>query len=110
MLAQTFTTTSDTAASAGVSIVVLLVELVIGVALLALHIYTLVQILKYDDAQYTAANQNRGLWLALGIIGFCCFGIVIDLIFLLAIRPKLQQATSYGYGGPPQPPQPGYPT
>jgi hypothetical protein len=106
MLAQTFTTTSDTA-SAGAGIVILLVELVIGVALLAFHIYTLVQILKYDDSQYTAANQNRGLWIALGIIGFCCFGIVIDLIFLLAIRPKLQQASQYGYGGPPQP---GYPT
>ena len=106
MLAQTYTTTS---VDAGASIVVLLVELVFGLAWLGFQIWVLMQIMKPSEAEYTAAGQNRGLWVGLGVLGLCCFGIIIDLIWFLAIKPKIEEARQGGYGGAPGgyvPPQP----
>lgn len=88
MFAQTVETGTD-AASAGVGIVLVLVYLVVVVALLAFHIYVLVDILKHSDAAWQASGQNKSLWIGLWVVAFCCGGLIIDLIYWFAIRPKL---------------------
>ena len=105
MLAQvTYETSGDSAAAAGVGIVMLLIYLVVFVALLAFHIYVLVDMLKHSDAAWLAAAQNKTLWIVLWVVAFCCGGIIIDLIYWFAIRPKLVAAGSAPPGAPP-----GYP-
>jgi len=102
LLAQTYTYETT---SAGASIVLLLIYAVVGIAVLAFQIWVLMKILGYDEATYTAAGQNRTLWMVLGIVALCgCATIIIDLIWFLAIKPKLDQAQSGGaYGGAPPP-------
>ena len=102
MLAQvTYETTS-----AGASAAVLIVYGVIALAIIGFQIWFITKILAYDEATYTAAGQNRQLWMILGIVGICCsLWWVIDLIWWFAIKPKLEQAPSggAGYGGAPPP-------
>jgi hypothetical protein len=105
VFAQTVETSSD--ASAGLGLGLSLIILLFSLALLAFHIYVLVDMLKFDDAAWLAAGQNKVLWIVLWvIIGFFCCAPLIDLIYWLAIRPKLQAAGS----GPPGYPPPGYPS
>jgi hypothetical protein len=88
VFAQTVETGGD-AAAAGVGIVLLLVYLVVVVALLAFHVYVLMDILKQGDAAWQASGQNKNLWIGLWVLAFCCGGLIIDLIYWFAIRPKL---------------------
>jgi D-alanyl-lipoteichoic acid acyltransferase DltB (MBOAT superfamily) len=83
------TTGSDSAASTGLGIGLTLIILVVGLALFVFHIYVLVDILKHGDAAWQASGQNTSLWIGLWVLAFCCGGIIIDLIYWLAIRPKL---------------------
>ena len=73
----------------------------LSIAVFAFHIYVLVDILKYSDAVWQAAGQNKGLWIGLWVLAFCCGGIIIDLIYWFVTRPKLQavEASGGGYGG-----------
>jgi hypothetical protein len=100
------TSGTDSAAAAGVSIVLLLIYLVVVLGLLAFHIYVLVDMLKHSDAAWQTSGQNKTLWIVLWVVAFCCGGIIIDLIYWFAIRPKLVAVGS----APPGPPgAPGYP-
>jgi hypothetical protein len=97
LLAQS--SSSGDAAAAGVSIILLLLYLVLVFGLLAFHIYVLVDMLKYSDATWAASGQNKTTWIVLWVVAFCCGGIIIDLIYWFAIRPKLQSAGAGGAGG-----------
>jgi lysylphosphatidylglycerol synthetase-like protein (DUF2156 family) len=100
LVGQTSSDVASDAASTGIGIGVLLVYLVVVFALLAFHIYVLVDILKYSDAVWQASGQNKTLWIVLWVVAFCCGGIIIDLIYWFAIRPKLQTGQSGpGAGG-----------
>ncbi|MEZ5142903.1 MAG: hypothetical protein R2726_10350 [Acidimicrobiales bacterium] len=85
--------------STGVAVGLLIVYLVISIAFLAFYIWTLLQILKPSDAAWQASGQNKGLWIGLWVFGLVCgFGLIIALIYLFAIRPKVQAAETGGYG------------
>jgi len=75
---------------------------------LAFAIYVLVDVLRRPAEQWQAAGQNRGLWIGLSILGIFCCGIVIGLVYMLAIRPKLESAATRGVSGG-YPPAGGYP-
>ena len=100
---------TSTEVSGGASAAILLVYAVVSIALLAFHIYVLVDILKHSDAAWAASGQNKTLWIVLWVVAFCCGGIIIDLIYWFAIRPKLTAAGGAGgagngytgYAGPP---------
>lgn len=93
-------------ASAGASAGILLVQIVLGLAWLGFQIWVITKIMGYSEGQYEAAGQNRTLWIALGALGICCLGPVIDLVWFLVIKPKLEQAPMAGgvAGFPPPPP------
>jgi len=94
MLAQTYETTSS-----GLGIGILIVYAVVGLAILGFQIWFITKIMAFDEPTYTAAGQNRTLWIVLGVVGLCCsLWWVIDLIWWFAIKPKLEQAP----GGMPQ--------
>ena len=98
LLAQS--SSSSDAAAAGASLVFSLIFLVIGIALLAFHIYVLVDLLKYSDGTWQVTGQNKTLWIVLWVLTLCCgFALILDLIYWFAIRPKLQAAGS-GPGAP----------
>lgn len=112
MLLQTFETEFDTTAvDTGVGFGVLAFQLVLAVLWLGFQIWMIRKIASYDEGQYTAAGQNRSLWIGLGVLGVCCFGVIIDILWFVLIKPKLEQpaAGSFGGGGgfpPPAPPAP----
>ena len=105
LLAQS--SSSGDAAAAGIGIIFSLIFGVIGLALLVWHIYIFIEMLKFSDAQWLGAGQNKTLWIVLWLLTLCCgFSLILDLIYWFAIRPKLQAAgTGYGGGGG----YPGYP-
>jgi hypothetical protein len=75
----------------------LIVYVVFVLAVLAFKIFVLLDILKHSDAAWQASGQNKVLWIVLWV--FCCGGIVFDLIYWFAIRPKVLAAES-GPGAP----------
>ena len=86
LLAQT---TVEYSASSSNPILTIILA-VIGLALLAVYIYVLMDILKHPDAAWTQSGQNKGLWIGLWVFGFCCgLSWIIALIYWFAIRPKL---------------------
>lgn len=99
---NTTTTTVDT----GVSVGILIAYVVVGIAVLAFQIWFIVQMMKPSEEQYTAAGQNRTLWIVLGILSLLCLGcigiIIVDAIWWFSIKPKIEQAGS-GYGTQPPP-------
>jgi hypothetical protein len=100
LLAQS--SSSGDAAAAGFGIIFILLATVIGIALLAFHIYVLVDLLKYSDGTWLAAGQNKTTWIVLWVVSWCCsLTLVLDLVYWFAIRPKLQAADAGGAGGYP---------
>lgn len=89
--------TSD-AAAAGGSIIFLLIQLVIGLAVLAFGIYCIIDSTKFDEATYAAAGQQKQTVLIITIVGVLCC-IVASLYYWFGIRPKLQAAQSGGAVG-----------
>ncbi len=84
------TTTTTSAADAGVAIGVLLVALVIGLAVLAFNIWVLLDILRRSDQAWTSSGQNKQLWLILWVVGLCGgFTTIVSIIYLVAIKPKV---------------------
>ena len=69
---------------------ILLVLLVLPT--LVLQIVVAVQIFSASDAAWSRSGQSKTLWIALWLFGWLCLGIVIDLIWLLAIRPRIRTA------------------
>ena len=84
----------------GAAVGILIVYAVISIAFLAFYIWTLLQILKPSDAAWQASGQNKGLWIGLWVFGLvCCGGLIIALIYLFAIKPKVEAAEPGAYGG-----------
>jgi hypothetical protein len=80
----------------------------IGLIGLAVTIFCIVDVLRHPAYAWQASGQNKTLWLALTIVGLFVCWIVFDLVYLLAIRPKVVAAESGGggsygggYGAPP---------
>jgi hypothetical protein len=67
---------------------------------LVISIWALVDTVSRPEWAWQASGQNKVLWIILNIIGFFICGLVIGLIYLLAIRPKVAAAQSGGGGGP----------
>jgi Protein of unknown function (DUF2510) len=78
----------------GVFILILLVEL-------ALPIWSLVDASSRPDWAWQASGQNKTLWIVLNVVGLVFCGIIIGLIYLVAIRPKVAAAQrgADGLGG-----------
>jgi hypothetical protein len=70
--------------------------LLIGVAPLALGINALVDSTRRPDDEWARARQNKTLWVVLIAVGFvlCAVGLVIDLVYLLSIRPQLDRVAA----------------
>ncbi|HEY3722710.1 MAG TPA: DUF2516 family protein [Acidimicrobiia bacterium] len=70
--------------------------LLIGVAPLALGIIALVDSTRRPDDEWARARQNKTLWVVLIAVGFvlCAVGLVIDLVYLLSIRPQLDRVAA----------------
>jgi hypothetical protein len=73
--------------------------LVLGLAAVVLSIWALVDTLSRPAWAWEASGQNKTLWIILNIVGFFICGLVIALIYLLAIRPKVAAAQSGGGPG-----------
>ncbi len=70
--------------------IVSIISILVGLALLAVYIYVLMDILKHPDAAWQQSGQNKSLWIGLWVFGlFCCFSWIIALVYWFAIRPKL---------------------
>jgi hypothetical protein len=66
-----------------------------------LCIVGLIDVVRRPDWVWSASGQNKTLWLVLNIVGIVLFfvtfsGLVIGLIYLLAIRPRLERVTEGG--------------
>ncbi len=78
------------------------VLVVVGVpallATLALPIWGIIDAAGRPDVQWTTAGQSKGLWIALMAVGtvFRGAGIVLSIVYLAAIRPKLEAARGGG--------------
>lgn len=74
---------------------------------LGLAIWALVDVVRSTEAQFAAAEQNRGLWLALTIGAvvltitgiFTFVGFILALVYLLAIRPRVAPFRGQGPSG-----------
>jgi hypothetical protein len=70
-------------------LIVILLLLLILLIPVGLVIWAIVDLLKYDDATWERAAQTKIAWLLIvGIVG-----LIGPLIYLLAIRPKLEAAS-----------------
>lgn len=71
-----------------------------GVAPLAVGIIALVDATRRPDDEWARAHQNKTLWVVLIGVGFllCVVGVVLDLVYLLSIRPQLDRVAA-GAGG-----------
>lgn len=85
-----------------------------AIAPLALGVIALVDSTRRPDDEWERAHQNKTLWVVLIAVGFllCAVGLVIDLVYLLSIRPQLDRvAARPGVGAAQAPavaPQPGW--
>jgi hypothetical protein len=73
--------------------------LILPLAGLVISIWALVDTLSRPEWAWQASGQNKVLWIILNIVGFFICGLVIGLIYLIAIRPKVAAAQSGGGGG-----------
>jgi len=81
------------------TIIVNPVFIVFGLIGLAVTIYCIVDILRRPDWAWQSSGQSKVLWVVLVIVGHFLCWLIMDLIYLLAIRPKVVAAQ--GSGGPP---------
>jgi hypothetical protein len=46
------------------------------------------------DPAWAAAGQNKTVWVVLQVVGlfFCAIGLILSLVYLLAIRPRVRAA------------------
>jgi hypothetical protein len=72
---------------------------ILVVVSVALSIWALVDAISRPDWAFQAAGSNKTLWVVLEAIGFFICGLVLSLIYLLAIRPKVAAAQRGTRGG-----------
>lgn len=70
-------------------------ELVLGMALLAIPVGAILDIARTSDAQWEAIGRNRLAWMApimMGTMLLLVPGVAIAAIYFASIRPKLRAA------------------
>jgi hypothetical protein len=72
--------------------------LIFPLAGLVISVWALIDTLTRPEWAWQASGQNKVLWIVLNIVGFFICGLVIGLIYLIAIRPKVARAQSGGGG------------
>ena len=72
---------------------------IIALASAFLSIWALVDAISRPVWAFQAAGSNKTLWVVLEVLGIFICGLVLSLIYLLAIRPKVA-AAQRGTGGP----------
>jgi hypothetical protein len=65
-----------------------------------LSIWALVDAIGRPVWAFQAAGSNKTLWIVLEAVGFFVCGLVLSLIYLIAVRPKVA-AAQRGVGAPP---------
>lgn len=70
-----------------------------GLLGLVLSIWAIADIASKPQWAFQAAGHSKGLWLGLEIVGLFVCGLVLSLVYLLAIRPGVVRAGGGGYGG-----------
>lgn len=89
----TTTTTELSGTEAGVAIGVIIAAVVVGLIYLAWYIWLILDMRKYPETAWVQSAQNKQLWTILWFVGLCIGGgLIIGLIYQLAIRPKVRQA------------------
>jgi hypothetical protein len=86
----------------------LIIQIIIGLAVLAFSIYVALDINKRSDGAFKAAGTTKGLWMGLsiggGVLGLCCcplLGIIVPIIWLASYRNKVDAAGGGpAFGGP----------
>jgi hypothetical protein len=79
-----------------------------GLVGLGFALFVIIDAARRPDWQFAMAGQNRGLWIALPIVGIICCGVITlvsFIVYLASVRPKLEDAArrgpgTYGAGGP----------
>ena len=73
--------------------------LLLSLAALVLSVWALIDAATRPTWAWEASGQNKTLWIVLNVVGLFVCGLVIGLIYLLAIRPKVAAAQQGGAGG-----------
>lgn len=71
----------------------------LGLVSLVLSIWAIVDVASRPAWAFRSAGHSKGVWMALEIVGVFVCGLVLSLIYLLAIRPSVVRAAAGGYGG-----------
>jgi uncharacterized membrane protein len=77
------------------------VFLILGLAMLALHLFALIDAVSHPDAAYVATGkQSKTFWLLVLIISlfFTLLGLIATLVYLIDVRPVLHNARGRGGG------------
>jgi hypothetical protein len=68
--------------------------LVVGVALLAIPLWALVDALSRPGGAFRAAGSSKGMWIALILVFWLLtggvLGLVMAVVYLAAIRPRVR--------------------
>ena len=94
------------AANAGIPVAIfsiILVWLVLGLASAGVWLWGLIDAARRPDWAFMATGSNKTLWIVL----IAVLGAIPAIIYLLAIRPKVQAAESASSWRPPTAPSPG---
>jgi hypothetical protein len=90
-----------------VALLIVLPIVIISLAMLALEIYTIVDVARYPDWAFERAGTSKTLWLVLSIVlVFACSlaALVVDLVWLTSKRAEVQRAAAAGPYATPGPP------
>jgi hypothetical protein len=67
---------------------------------LGLTVWALIDAAMRPDWAFRAAGHNKTLWIVLEAVGLVVCGLVISLIYLIAIRPSVQRQQANMPAGP----------
>lgn len=73
--------------------------LLLSLVALAVSLWALIDAAMRPTWAWEAAGQNKTLWIVLNVAGLFVCGLVIGLVYLLAIRPKVASGQTGGSGG-----------
>ena len=75
----------------------LLFTLLIIPLALVFPIWGIIDAAGRPDSAWARAEQNKTLWIVLQAVGMLvCFGWILAVVYLFAIRPKVKQAQYFG--------------